>query len=241
MQTTTRISLWSGPRNVSTALMYSFAQRPDTSIVDEPLYGHYLKVSGADHPGREEVMQDMNLNGPEVAQQLISVDYGSPLVFFKNMAHHLIELPEQFLSGLTNIFLVRDPKEMLPSLVNQIPHPKMLDTALEMQWKLFEKLAQDGGHPLVIDSKELLLNPTKILQAVCAQLDIPYYPQMTSWQAGARPEDGVWAKHWYHNVHKSTGFGVYTPKEVAVRTDLEELLADCSYYYQKLYQQALKA
>ena len=241
MQTTTRISLWSGPRNVSTALMYSFAQRPDTFVVDEPLYGHYLAVSGADHPGRDEVMAHMNLNGPLVAQELIRTDYQKPLVFFKNMAHHLIKLPQEFLSGLINIFLVRDPREMLPSLVNQIPNPRMLDTALEMQWQLYEQLQAQGHQPLVIDSKELLLNPSKILSEACARLDIPYFSEMTSWNPGAREEDGIWAKHWYHNVHKSTGFATYVPKQEVVREDLLPLLQECEYYYHLLYQQALKA
>jgi hypothetical protein len=221
--------------------MYSFAQRPDTQVVDEPLYGHYLKVSGADHPGREEIMAHMDLDGPRVAQGLAYGAYHKPLVFFKNMAHHLIDLPQGFLSELTNIFLVRDPKEMLPSLINQIPDPKMLDTALEMQWELYQRLSEEGGHPLVIDSKELLLDPQKILTEACAQLNIPYYPEMIQWTAGARVEDGIWAKHWYHNVHKSTGFATYVPKEESVREDLLPLLEECSKHYQNLYQQALKA
>ncbi len=235
-----RISLWSGPRNVSTAIMYSFAQRPDTRVVDEPLYGHYLQVSGAQHPGREEVLAHMELSGDKVVAQLINDDFERPILFIKNMAHHLLHLDRAFLPGLHNLLLIRDPKEMIPSLVNQIPQPQMIDTAYKMQWDLYEQLVDLGQSPTVIDSRELLLAPENILRQVCEKTAISYYPEMTSWQPGPRPEDGIWAPHWYHQVHKSTGFAPYKPKEESVRSDLQPLLKECQYYYDLLFAEALK-
>ena len=171
-----RISLWSGPRNVSTAIMYSFAQRPDTKVIDEPLYGHYLQVSGAQHPGREEVLAHMELNGDKVVAQLINTDFERPLLFIKNMAHHLLHLDSAFLPGLHNLLLIRDPKEMLPSLVNQIPQPKMIDTAYKMQWDLYRQLVDLGHSPTVIDSRELLLEPENILRQVCEKNSHTFLP-----------------------------------------------------------------
>lgn len=221
--------------------MYSFAQRTDTQVVDEPLYGYYLSISGAEHPGREEVLSHMDQNGSRVINHLLHTDYGKPCLFIKNMAHHLMELDQYFLSEMTHLLLIRDPNEMLPSLVHQIPNPKMIDTALQMQWDLYQNLVKMGPAPLIIDSKQLLLNPEKILRQVCSQLELPYQPEMTSWESGPREEDGIWAKYWYHNVHKSRGFAQYKPKNEAVREDLQTLLVACQQYYEQLYDQALKA
>lgn len=241
MITQKRISLWSGPRNVSTALMYAFAQRADTAVLDEPLYGHYLRVSQAPHPGREEVLASMEVLGEVVVREVILGEHHRPLLFIKNMAHHLVDLDWSFLDQLVNVLLIRDPREMIPSLVNQVPHPQMLDTALQMQWELFSYLRKNGQNPLVVDSRELLLDPPKILSAICRSLAIPYYPSMTHWSPGPRAEDGIWARHWYHQVHKSQGFAPYKPKNEAVRKDLLPLLDQCMIYYEKLFEHALKS
>jgi hypothetical protein len=232
-----RISLWSGPRNVSTALMYSFAQRPDTMVLDEPLYGHYLKVSGAQHPGRDDVINSMELNGETVVLDLCQLDYEKPVLFIKNMAHHLVNLDMSFLKGFHNLLLIRDPKEMIPSIIKQIPNPEMRDTGLKRQWELYNHLKDQGQTSIIIDSKMLLLDPKGILKRVCLALDIPFFEEMTTWEAGPRPEDGIWAKHWYHNVHKSTGFQEYQPKEEKVPEHLHELWEQCDFYYQLLYSQ----
>jgi len=234
------ISLWSGPRNVSTALMYSFAQRADTKVIDEPLYAHYLKVTDVEHPGREEVLQAMENDGEKVVQQIILKESPSQITFIKNMAHHLVNLDESFLYRLENIFLIRDPQEMLPSLVNQIPNPTLRDTALADQAKLFQKLKDSGKTPTVIDSKELLLNPKQILTQLCRNLGIPFSEKMLSWKKGALAEDGVWAKYWYHNVHKSISFAPYRKKQEKVKEDLLPLLSECSQHYDFLYNFALK-
>ncbi len=236
-----RISLWSGPRNVSTALMYSFAQRPDTTVLDEPLYGHYLKVTDADHPGKDEVMHNMELDGGRVIETICTQDYQSTVLFIKNMAHHLVELDLAFLDHLHNILLIRDPTEMLPSIVNQIPNPKLEDTGLEQQWQLYNKLKEQGENPLIIDSRELLLHPETILVKICHILDIPFFQEMLRWPTGPIKEDGIWAKHWYHNVHQSRGFQPYQQKETPLPESLSDLWKECNHFYQLLYQEALKS
>lgn len=236
------ICLWSGPRNVSTALMYSFAQRDDVCVVDEPLYGHYLKVSGADHPGREEVLAAMNCDGNTVMEELLEVQSGSPSrrLFLKHMAHHLVGLDLGFLTETTNVLLIRDPREMLPSLTIQLPHAELADTGLRRQWNLFETLLSQGRPPAVVDSRELLLDPAGVLAALCANVGLDFDDRMLRWDAGPRPEDGVWAPHWYHAVHNSTGWSPYVAKE-RFPDHLDDLLRECKPWYDRLFAHALLA
>jgi len=234
-----RICLWSGPRNVSTALMYAFAQRTDTKVVDEPLYAHYLKVSGMQHPGYQEVLDAMNNNGNAVIAELMAYK-AKPVYFMKHMAHHLVELNREFLKETMNVILVRDPEQMLPSLVNQIPVPNLRDTGLAIQANLFNELREIGQQPPVLDAKEVLLNPRFILIELCKQLDIPFDENMLSWKAGPLPEDGVWAPHWYHNVHKSTGFQEYSEKTEPFPERLKPLLEECKPHYDYLLEFAIR-
>jgi hypothetical protein len=235
------INLWSGPRNVSTALMYSFAERSDTHVVDEPLYGHFLRVTGTRHPGRDEVLQTVNCDGNEVMRTLLDNPPSSTgVLFIKQMAHHLINLDERFLDGTENIFLIRDPRQMLPSLTIQLPDARLMDTGLKMQWELFVQLRNNGQNPAIIDSRELLLNPPQILKGLCDQLGIAYSDRMLSWKAGPRDEDGIWAKHWYRAVHKSTGFAPYVDK-TEFPSHLDKLLAECSPWYEKLFSHAIQS
>ena len=238
---TTPICLWSGPRNVSTALMYSFGQRADMHIVDEPLYAHYLRVSGAVHPGGDEVLAAQNQDGDAVIRGIILEKYERPYVFVKHMAHHLVELDLSFLAASKNVLLIRDPEQMLPSLINQIPQPALRDTGLSRQWQLIKELRAMGQEPAVLDAKELLLHPRQVLEKLCVALDIPYEASMLSWPAGPRDQDGVWAKYWYHNVHRSTGFQEYAEKKDPFPEFLKPLLEECRPFYQRLYALALKA
>jgi hypothetical protein len=222
--------------------MYSFAQRPDIRVVDEPLYGHYLRVTGAAHPGREEVLAAMNCGGDAVMQELLQAqaDDSESLIFAKHMAHHLIDIDLAVLQKTANVFLVRDPREMLPSLTVQLPHATLNDTGLEQQWKIFCELRDSGQKPVVLDSRELLLNPSRVLQQLCDHLNIEFDANMLSWPAGPRAEDGVWAPHWYHAVHISTGFSPYRKKHDFPKT-LQALLNDCTPWYDKLYDHSLRA
>ena len=239
--TCVRINLLSGPRNVSTALMYSFAQRSDTRVVDEPLYGYYLAETGAQHPGAAQVIAAMNCDGHRVIKDIILGPCDQSVLFIKNMPHHLINLDQTFLTKTTNIFLIRNPREMLPSLINQIPQPTLWDTALEIQAKLYDTLKKSGQSPPVLDAKELLLKPKSVLQRLCKKIGISFDEEMLHWQAGSRPEDGVWAPYWYHNLHKSTGFQKYKQKSEPFPEFLKSLLAECLPHYEKLYAVAIKA
>jgi len=236
------VCLWSGPRNVSTALMYAFAQKEDVHVVDEPLYGHYLRVSGADHPGRDDVIVAMNCDGDAVMAELLDKQQQRPArrLFVKHMAHHLVEIDLGFLEHTCNVFLIRDPREMLPSLVVQVPHAKLPDTGLATQWQLFDRLRANGEMPVVVDSRELLLDPAGVLSQLCDRIGVGYSDRMLTWRQGPRPEDGVWAPHWYHAVHQSSGFSAYQPKQGFPKA-LEGLLAECAPWYEKLYAHALRA
>lgn len=241
MAETMRLSVWSGPRNVSTALMYAFRQRSDTVVVDEPLYGHYLEVSGADHPGREEVLAAMDRDGERVAREVILGPCEKPVHFFKNMAHHLTGLDRGFLWEITNVLLIRKPEEMLPSLSIQLPNPTLRDTGLAEQLGILDTALRSGHPPVVLDAGELLTDPEGVLREACHRLDIPFEPVMLSWPAGPKPEDGVWAEHWYENVHASTGFGKYHPKTEKTPEDLKPLLAECRPFYERLREFAVTA
>lgn len=196
------INLWSGPRNVSTALMYSFAQRPDTWVVDEPLYAHYLRVTGIEHPGRDEVLAAQDADGERVVREVILAERERPLVFFKQMAHHLVELDRGFLHECANVLLIRDPAEVLTSLVRQLPEPRLADLGLALQREIFDQLTAAGPAPPVLDARELLLDPEGVLRRLCERLGIAFDREMLAWPAGPRPEDGVWAKHWYQGLHQ---------------------------------------
>lgn len=239
---TSAICLWSGPRNVSTALMYSFAQNRGVAVVDEPLYGHYLRVTGADHPGRDDVIAAMNCDGDAVMRGLLKrqAEHPRPRLFIKHMAHHLVDIDLGFLRDTCNIFLVRDPREMLPSLSIQIPEPRLADTGLQRQWELYSGLIDAGQEPAVLDSRELLSSPRSVLERLCKHIGLPFTPAMLSWEAGPRPEDGVWAPHWYHAVHQSTGFAPYRPK-TGFPERLQALLDECQPWYDKLFEHAIRA
>lgn len=236
-----KICMWSGPRNVSTAMMYSFAQRKDTVVIDEPLYGHYLKVTGAQHPGREEIMREISSNGDEIMKSIMNRDYEKyEIVFMKQMSHHLIEINKDFVFETENIFLIRNPKDVISSLVNQIPNARLRDTGLDLQWDLFEEIRSKRKKPIVIDSKRLLLNPRKVLSQLCERLEIPFLKNMLSWDQGPINEDGIWAKYWYQRVHQSNGFIPYKEKP-DLSHKLLGLLEECQPYYDSLLRYELNS
>ena len=237
---TLRINLWSGPRNVSTAVMYSFAERPDTRVVDEPLYGHYLRVSGAEHPGREEVMAAVDCDGERVVRQVILGPCDRPVALFKQMAHHLVDLDRSFLERTANVLLIRDPAEVLRSLRHQLGAPRLADTGIAVQSELFDELRGHGQDPPVVDSRELLLAPAAVLERLCRRLGLEADPAMLSWPAGGRAEDGVWAPHWYANVHRSTGFQPYRPKAGEFPDRLRPVLNEARPHYERLLRHAIR-
>lgn len=243
MSQITRICLWSGPRNISTALMYSFAQRQDTAVFDEPLYAHYLSKTAAReyHPGAEEVIATMENDGKKVVDSLILGSQDAPVLFFKHMTHHLNDLDWDFMHQTVNVILTRDPYDMLPSYAKQVNQPALHDVGYALHLKLLDYLKSIGQSPPVLDSKQTLLNPRGVLSQLCSRIGIPFDEVMLSWPAGARHEDGAWSKFWYHSVHQSTGFQTYRRKEEPFPEHLRPLLTECQPYYEKLSSLAIQA
>ncbi|MFO7292932.1 MAG: sulfotransferase family protein [Acidimicrobiia bacterium] len=235
-----RISVWSGPRNVSTALMYSFRQRSDTAVVDEPLYAHYLAATGVEHPGRDEVLAAQDTDGERVVRDVILGPSTRPVLFLKNMAHHLVDLDWAFLSELHNVILTRDPAEMLTSYIKQVPNPTLEGTGLPMQVRLLDAILDEGQDPLVLDSRLLLTDPRSVLSKLCDRIGIPFEEAMLTWPAGPKPEDGVWARFWYESVHRSTGFAPYRAKAEPVPERLMPLLTQAQPLYQRLAAYAIE-
>jgi len=237
-----RINFWSSPRNISTALMYSFAQHSDFAIVDEPLYAHYLVHTDteAQHPAREEILATMEQDGEKVVKQMLTQYHNESNVLFKQMTHHLIALNLDFLAQMENVLLIRDPRLIIASYAKVIPNPSMQDVGVQQQYELMQHLQSIGRLTAVVDAVILLKNPRNILMQLCEKLGIEFQNKMLHWEASARKEDGIWAKYWYSNVHKSTGFQPYVEKEVKLSKELEALVMECQPYYKKLLEQALK-
>ena len=202
-----RLFLWSGPRNISTTLMYSFAQRKDTAVFDEPLYAAYLSNSNANnyHPGAKEIMASMPCSYQSVINQMLGPQQ-KPVVFFKNMAHHFLKTDIELLSKGTNIILTRNPIEMLPSFDKVISNPKIEDIGYKAHVDLLKDLESNRLYYVVLDATYLLKNPEGVLRKLCKSCGIPFDSNMLEWTAGSRPEDGVWAPYWYQGVHASEGW-----------------------------------
>ncbi len=236
-----RICLWSSPRNISTALMYSFAQRNDTIVIDEPLYAHYLKITNSDHPGKEEILNAQENDGEKVISEIIAGNYNKPVAFFKQMTHHLININFDFLHQTKNIIFIRDPKQIIASYAQVRDNVTIQDIGIEMQWQLFNYLTKNKLHCIVLDSNEILKSPENVLEQLCDALEIIFDEAMLQWPQGEKTYDGVWAKYWYKNVHQSTGFQKQKTSERELPAYLEPLYETCKIYYDKLYPFSIKA
>lgn len=236
-----RISLWSGPRNISTTLMYSFAQRSDTKVFDEPLYAYYLnnnEAAKAYHPGAENILNSMETDGEKVINTMLT-ETTKPVLFFKNMTHHLPGLNYGFLKHMVNIILTRHPEEMLPSYAKVISNPHMHDVGYKLHVEVLQYLQSQDIPVVILDAKKVLLNPKEQMRKLCEFIGIPFEESMLSWIAGARPEDGCWSQYWYANVHGSTGFLPYQLKAEPFPEHLKPLLEECLPYYEELGRLAL--
>jgi hypothetical protein len=232
------LHLISGPRNISTALMYSFAQRSDTLAVDEPFYAMYFSKTDVHHPGKEEVLKAQSADEEKVKSEVFS-KHSRPVYFIKNMAHHIEVMNNlDFLSGCINIFLIRNPRQIIASYAQVVENPLMRDIGIEYEWKLFEKL--NDPKSMVIDSGLLLENPESVLKQVCERVGIAFEKQMLTWKPGPKTYDGVWAPHWYANVHKSSGFEKQPTSERTLPDQLKPLAEQADVYYKKLLQHAIR-
>jgi Sulfotransferase domain len=234
--------MWSGPRNISTALMRSWGNRPDTIVCDEPFYAHYLIATGLDHPGRDEVIANQEHDWNKIADVMTGSIPGNKSIYYqKHMAHHLLPMMgRDWLDLVTNAFLIRHPAEMIVSLSKVLPRVRLEDTGLPQQVEIFEFVRRRTGMiPPVIDSRDVLQNPRQVLELLCQSLEVPFSDAMLAWPAGRRDTDGIWARHWYANVEKSTGFEPYTPKAQTVPEPLSGILLDCMSLYETLYEHRL--
>lgn len=238
-----RIAMWSGPRNISTAMMRSWESRPDTVVCDEPLYARYLLHTGADHPGRAEIIRAHETDLTRVVSWLTGpLPAGKHVFYQKHMSHHLLAGDElDWTKALANCFLIREPREMIVSYakVRQSPTPE--DLGLPQQVALFERECDRlSCPPPVIDAGDVLRRPRETLSALCARLGLEWDERMLAWAPGRRATDGVWAPHWYGAVEKSTGFEPWRERQEPVPAGLEAVEERCGALYRLMHQHRLR-
>jgi len=208
---TVRVAMWSGPRNISTAMMRSWENRPDTEVVDEPFYAAYLQETGLDHPAREEVIASQPTDPVEVVRQLEG-EVDAPVQYAKHMTHHILrEWPLDWVGAFRNVLLIRDPAEVVASYVRAREACEPEDIGLLQQVRLLDALPEE---PPVIDAGDFLRDPEAHLRWLCDWLGLEFTDRMLSWPAGPRKSDGVWAPYWYGTVVRSTGFEPWRPRHV---------------------------
>jgi hypothetical protein len=238
-----RLAMWSGPRNVSTALMRSWGNRDDTVVVDEPFYAHYLLVTGRGHPGREFVIAHQENDWRRVVETLLAPQPAGVEVFYqKQMAHHLLPgMGREWLPQMSHAFLIREPRAMLASLAGKLESFTLADTGLPQQVEIFERvLAMTGRVPPVVDSAELLDAPEAVLRRLCDAAGVRFSDRMLSWPPGRRDTDGVWAPWWYARVEESTGFEAPSAGAVPPLPEaLQPIEAQCRPLYDKLWRHRL--
>ncbi len=234
---TIRIAMWSGPRNISTAMMRSWENRPDCTVVDEPFYASYLHETGLPHPGREAVIASQSIDRAEVIRQLTEQPVATPLFYQKHMTKHMPQgMDMGWCADMRHCFLIRDPAEVVASYLKKMPAVDEHDIGIARQAELFREIsAVTGKAPCVIDAADVLRDPDAALASLCASLDVDYLPEsMLSWPPGRRNSDGVWAPHWYSNVEKSTGFKRYHRSEPEVPEKYEALCTSARIHYEWL-------
>lgn len=241
-----RLAMWSGPRNISTAFMRSWGNREDTVVVDEPFYAHYLRVTGLDHPGRDEIVAHHPSDWRRVVDTLLEpLPSGIRIQYQKQMSHHLLpDMGREWLDSMTHAFLIREPRSMVASLGEKLRTFDLLATGLPQQVEIFEHVVQRTGRaPPVVDSDELLQRPEPMLRALCAALGVPFSGRMLSWPAGRRATDGIWARYWYDRVEQSTGFEPSPPNAAPkqLSSQLAAIEGQCRPLYERLWQCRLRA
>ncbi len=235
--------MWSGPRNISTAMMRSWGNRVDAVVCDEPLYAHYLRATGKDHPGAQEVIAGGETDWRKVVACLTGEIPGGKRIFFqKHMTHHLLpHISREWLGSVTNCFLIRDPREMLTSYIKIVSAPSLEDTGFPQQTEIFVWVRDNlKVTPPVLDSVDVLSNPRRMLGLLCDALGTEFQESMLAWPPGSRATDGVWARHWYGEVEKSTGFRPYQPKLEAIPPHLTQLHEECAEHYTRLFEHRLR-
>ena len=237
-----RVAMWSGPRNISTAMMRSWENRSDTVVVDEPFYAHYLVRTGLPHPGRDEILAVHDADCDRVVGSLLGpVPAGVRVFYQKHMTHHLLpDMDRTWMESVVNCFLIRDPRSMVASLHARTPNPSIEDTGLPQQRAIFDEVhARTGLVPPVLDASDVLSDPRGVLGRCCDAVGVEFDESMLSWPAGSRDSDGAWAPWWYDSVEASTGFDAPRSAAVDVPGELESLVAACHEHYEHLHRHRL--
>lgn len=237
------IAMWSGPRNISTAMMRSWGNRPDAFVCDEPFYAHYLQRTKLPHPGAQEVIAHHEPDWRKVVQWLTGpIPQGKGIFYQKHMAHHLLEeMDIEWLGRVTNGLLIRDPREMITSLMKFIPRPLATDTGLPQQVRILRLLRERGlPDPPILDATDILNDPRRMLGELCERVGVPFDERMLSWPPGRRDTDGIWAKHWYAQVEQTTGFQPFKPKDEPIPAELSSVYDECAILYDQLYAMRMK-
>ncbi len=239
---TVQIAMWSGPRNISTAMMRAWGNRSDTFVVDEPFYAFYLNATGKKHPGAKEIIASGETDWRKVVAQLTKhVPNSKPIFYQKQMTHHLLpDVDRQWLGGVTNCFLIRDPREVIVSYIKKQGDPTLEDLGFVQQAEIFDWVrAYARATPPVIDARDVLENPKRILGLLCGAVGVEFRESMLSWPPGLRETDGIWAKHWYGEVVKSASFQPYRTKNDQVPELLRGIHDRCRECYERLYEYRL--
>ena len=238
-----RVAMWSGPRNISTAMMRAWENRDDCVVSDEPLYAAYLAATGLDHPARDEVIAAGETDWRRVAQSLTGPIPGGRAVWYqKHMSHHLLPgMGHDWIHGLRNVLLIRDPAEVVASYIKSRATVTPEDIGLPQQGRLFDEIVERTGvAPPVLDAGDFLRAPEAHLRALCDWLGIAFSERMLHWPAGPRASDGIWAPYWYDAVWKSTGFEPWQAREVHLDGDAERVAEACRPVFERLYAQRLR-
>jgi hypothetical protein len=238
-----RIAMWSGPRNISTAMMRAWGNRADTVVIDEPFYAYYLEKTGKQHPSAAEVIAQSETDWRKIVRQLTAPVPANKRIFFqKQMTHHLLpEIDRGWIVDLTNCFLIRDPREVILSYIKKNPDPLLEDLGFVQQSEIFDFVRErTKSVPPIVDADDVLKNPERILRRLCDTVGVEFDRAMLSWPPGLRETDGIWAKHWYDAVATSTSFEPYKPREGIIPDSLREVYESCRECYERLYQHRLK-
>jgi Sulfotransferase domain len=237
-----RIGMWSGPRNISTAMMRAWGNRADTFVIDEPFYAYYLKATRREHPGFAEVIAAGETDWRKIVARLTrSIPKDRCIFFQKQMTHHLLpEIDREWIADLANCFLIRDPREVILSYIKKNPEPTLEDLGFVQQQKIFDFVRQQtNSTPPAVDAKDVLQNPERILRLLCDAIGVEFDRAMLSWPPGLRETDGIWAKYWYDDVARSTSFQPYKARQGVVPDRLREIYEQCRQCYERLYEQRL--
>lgn len=237
-----RLAMWSGPRNLSTAMMYAFASRSDCAVIDEPFYAAYLTASGEVHPMQDAILVSQPCDYEQVIEQCLGpVPDNKPVFYQKQMTHHMLPSTRlDWLSELTNVFLIRHPARVIASYQKKRENPNLNDIGFAQQVRIFDHVVASGQQPVVIDSDDILTAPENMLRKLCTAIGLPFEKAMLKWQPGGNPADGAWAPHWYESVWSSDGLKPSPPSPLPELTgELDGVCQQALPWYEKMASQKL--